>query len=248
MGVKNFFNNKRPLILNTLRFPDNLRILVLSPHPDDFDEICITLRFFKNNGNPIYVAVVSSGASGVEDNFCSPPTIKNKAEIREKEQRASCAFFGLPTSHLTFLHLKEDPTGHPMNSRENCEQVTQYFLRLHPDMVFLPHGNDTNRGHQWTYAIFRKIASHAGYPITAFLNKDPKTINMRTDLYSLFDESAAKWKAHLLRFHQSQHQRNLNTRNLGFDERILGVNRKIAKECGGAAEYAEAFELEFWGE
>jgi len=245
--MKNLFNNKRPLILSTHRFPNNLRILVLAPHPDDFDEICITLRFFKDNGNPIYIAVVCSGASGVEDRFCSPPTKKNKSEIRIKEQRESCTFFGLPDSHLTFLKLKEDPAGHPMDTYENFEQVKQYFLNIHPDMVFLPHGNDPNQGHQRTYAIFRKIASHAGYPITGFLNRDPKTIHMRTDLYSPFDEKAAKWKARLLRFHQSQHQRNLNTRNIGFDERILRVNRKIAEEFPGNAEYAEAFELEFWG-
>ncbi|MGA1824524.1 MAG: PIG-L deacetylase family protein [bacterium] len=248
MGVKQFFDNHRPLILNSQRFPKKLCILVLAPHPDDFDEICITLRFFKENGNSIYVAVVSSGASGVEDTFCSPPTKKNKAEIREKEQQASCAFFGLPASHLTFLHLKEDPMGHPMDTDKNYQQVKRHFLRIHPDMVFLPHGNDTNLGHQWTYSIFSKIASQAGYPITAFLNKDPKTIQMRTDLYNPFDERAAQWKAHLLRFHQSQHQRNWNTRNIGFDERILRVNRKIAEECGEVVEYAEAFELEFWGE
>jgi LmbE family N-acetylglucosaminyl deacetylase len=246
--MKNLFSNKRPLILSSNRFPNNLRILVLAPHPDDFDEICITLRFFKDNGNPIYVAVVSSGASGVEDSFCSPPTKKNKSEIREKEQRESCTFFGLPDSHLTFLQLKEDPIGHPTNTYENFEQIKQYFLSIRPAIVFLPHGNDTNLEHQWTYAIFRKIASNAGYTITAFLYRDPKTIHMRTDLYSLFDEKAAQWKAELLRFHQSQHQRNLNTRNLGFDERILRVNRKIAEEFPGNAEYAEAFELEFWGE
>lgn len=244
--MKDLFKDKIPLFLHSLKLPKDLRILVLAPHPDDFDEIGITMRFFMDNGNPLYVGVVSSGASGVEDDFCSSPTPKAKAEIREKEQRESCDFFGLPDSHLTFLRLQEDLASHPVENHENFERVQQYFLEKQPDLVFLPHGNDTNPGHQRTYAIFRKIALRAGYPITAFLNRDPKTIHMRHDLYTVFGSKDAEWKSQLLRFHRSQHQRNLNTRNHGFDERILKVNRQIAQEISETALYAEAFELEFW--
>jgi hypothetical protein len=49
----------------------------------------------------------------------------------------------------------------------------------------------------------------------------------------------------LLRLHRSQHQRNLNTRGQGFDERVLIVNRRTGR--GLNAEYAEAFELERYG-
>jgi hypothetical protein len=51
----------------------------------------------------------------------------------------------------------------------------------------------------------------------------------------------------LLRFHRSQHQRNLNQRGHGLDERILSVNRQSAKECAADAPYAEVFELECFG-
>lgn len=239
------FEGKRPLCFNTIRFPRQLRILALAPHPDDFDEIGVTMRFFRDNGNPLYVAVLSSGAGGVQDAFCSPATTSKKTAIREKEQRASCSFFGLTASHLTFLRLQEDDSAHPLDSRDNFERIRRYFMEKRPDMVFLPHGNDINSGHQRTYKIFREIAARAGYPITACLNRDPKTIRMRHDLYTLFGEDEARWKAELLRFHQSQQQRNLNTRRIGFDERILSLNRRIAAELGGKARYAEAFELEF---
>ena len=79
----------------------------------------------------------------------------------------------------------------------------------------------------------------------ALLNRDPKTIEMRQDVYSVFGEAEALWKGTLLRFHQTQHQRNLRTRQHGFDERILRVNRQTARELGGAAAYAEVFELEW---
>ncbi|MFQ5990694.1 MAG: PIG-L deacetylase family protein, partial [Candidatus Methylomirabilales bacterium] len=109
--MKESFTAEGPVFLHSIQVPQERVILVLAPHPDDFDEIGITMRFFRDNGNSIYVAVLSSGASGVEDGFCSPPTRQVKGEVREQEQRASCQFFGLPESHLTFLRLEEDDAG-----------------------------------------------------------------------------------------------------------------------------------------
>jgi len=77
-------------------------------------------------------------------------------------------------------------------------------------------------------------------------NRDPKTIEMHTDLYMPFGQEEAEWKGELLRFHDSQHQRNLRTRGHGFDERILAVNREIARDLALAHEYAEAFEVELY--
>lgn len=94
--------------------------------------------------------------------------------------------------------------------------------------------------------MLRRIAASAGYSITAFQNRDPKTISMRHDVYTVFGEKDAEWKGRLLRFHESQQQRNLNTRGYGLDERILGVNRKVAQEDLQRDGYAEAFELEFF--
>ena len=104
-----------------------MRLLVLAPHPDDFDEIGVTLRFFRDNGNPIFVAVVSSGASGVEDSFCTPPTIEKKAEVREQEQRRSCRFFGLQDTHLDFLRLTEDHNGHILGNSESLEKCLSVY-------------------------------------------------------------------------------------------------------------------------
>jgi hypothetical protein len=70
---------------------------------------------------------------------------------------------------------------------------------------------------------------------------------LRPDIYTAFGEEDAQWKAQLLRFHDSQQQRNLNTRGHGFDQRILDTNRQIARELGLQAPYAEAFEVEMFG-
>ena len=118
---------------------------------------------------------------------------------------------------------------------------------IRPAIVFLPHGNDTNADHRRTCSLFMRAASEAGFSLAAFFNRDPKTIRMRYDFYTAFGPAEAEWKAALLRFHESQQQRNLNTRNIGFDERILEVNRQIAAECPGQQDFAEAFEYGFWG-
>jgi hypothetical protein len=114
-------------------------------------------------------------------------------------------------------------------------------------MVFLPHWQDTNLGHQRIYSMFRQVATDSRYPLVAFLNRDPKTLRMRCDVFLEFVEETAEWKGELLRFHQSQHQRNLNQRGHGLDERILEVNRESAKLCSLSELYAEVFELEFFG-
>ena len=52
-----------------LQIADLKRVLVLAPHPDDFDAIGVTLQYLHKQGNPIYLAVLSGSASGVLDSF-----------------------------------------------------------------------------------------------------------------------------------------------------------------------------------
>jgi LmbE family N-acetylglucosaminyl deacetylase len=235
-----------PLPLQHLAVPANLPLLVMAPHPDDFDAIGVTMRFFQKNGNPLYVAVAGTGVNGVEDSFCTPSTGKTKRQIREQEQRASCRFFGLPDDHLSFLRLEEDENGRVMSSDANSDRIRHLFRSIDPAMVFMPHWNDPNLGHQRTYAMMRQVALAAAYPLAIFLNRDPKTIRMRCHVSMGFDENTAAWKSKLLLFHRSQHQRNLNQRGHGMDERILHVDRKSAADCATNAPYAEIFEIELF--
>jgi LmbE family N-acetylglucosaminyl deacetylase/phosphatidylglycerophosphate synthase len=253
--------DRRP---GSIHLPDATPVLVLAPHPDDFDAIGVTLRRLHEQGHAIHLAVATSGASGVEDADCSPPTVEAKAALRTGEQRASCRFFGLPEERLRFLRLVEDDRGHPVVSDANVGAVRALLAEVRPAAVFLPHGHDTSVGHQRVYALLRAAASemlrsqaatdgaaqglHWPSPITVFLNRDPKTIAMRYDVATPFGEELAAWKATLLRFHQSQHLRNLRRRGHGFDERLLAMNRDSAVVCGVGEPYAEVFEVERLGE
>lgn len=128
--VEPLLDETRPLFLRTLQLPSTLRVVVLAPHPDDFDAIGVTMRTLRDNGNRIDVAVLTSGGSGVDDDFAPRLTIQEKATIREQEQSASCRFFGLPPERLTFLRLDEDTEGHLEVSGQNPYLGSNLYSRL----------------------------------------------------------------------------------------------------------------------
>ncbi len=223
----------------------HLRILVLAPHPDDFDAIGVTLRMLAENGNLIHVGVVRTG-SGVQEEYRPGLSLEAKASLREMEQRLSLDFFGLHEESLTFLDLERDETDQLIESAANFDAIRSFVEECAPQIIFMPHGNDTNHAHRTMCTMVRQIAARYAHPLALFMNRDAKTLEMRTDLYLPFGDEMGEWKSILLRFHDTQQQRNLATRGYGFDERVLALNRQIAQELGVDAKYAEAFELEFY--
>lgn len=212
--------------------------LVLAPHPDDFEVAAVTMRHFAQSGVSITLAVLSGGASGVEDDFVSGWEAKTAA--REAEQRVSCALFGLPAEKLRFYRLLEDSTGHMADSVENQARVHGLLDAISPDGVILPHGNDSNADHRRTFRWFLAWCKTREFPPPALLVRDPKNLGMRVDLVMPYDAESAAWKAALLRCHGSQHERNLRSRGIGFDERILAPERAAATPFGFHA--VESFE------
>ena len=233
----------RPRSLRELAFPRPLQVLVLAPHPDDFDAIALSLRHLSSQGHALHLAVLTTGASGVEDGFGGATDAAAKAALREAEQRASCAFFGLPAEHLHFLRLWSDDA----QAAEDLARLRAWIAERPADLLFLPHGNDSNRTHRRTYESVRAIAAQLSPDAWACLNQDAKTAEMRVDLFFGFGEEEAGWKARLLRCHRSQQERNLRTRGSGFDERVLQVNRDAAAALQIPLPYAEVFELQRMG-
>lgn len=235
----------RPLTWSELPLASPLEVVVLAPHPDDFDAIGVTLRRLHKQGHNLHLAVLTSGANGIEDGWNGMHDAAAKAAAREAEQRASCEFFGLSSDSLNFLRMWEAQHDEAAD-RIDLARLRDYLLARRPQLVFLPHGNDSNRTHRRTYESFRQIAQSEKLALLACLNLDAKTLEMREDLYTYFGEDDAQWKARLLRFHRSQQERNLKSRGMGFDERVLQVNRDSAVKGGGALPYAEVFELQIF--
>lgn len=225
-----------PRSLRDLQWPAPMRILVLAPHPDDFDAIGLTLRHLHAQGHDLHVAVLTTGASGVDDGFEGAKDEAAKAALREAEQRESCAFFGLAADRLHFLRLWSA-------GADDVSALRAWMAARPADLLFLPHGNDSNRTHRRTYDSVLAIAGEQGLQAWCLLNQDAKTLDMRVDLYFPFGEQQAAWKAQLLRFHRSQQARNLRLRGSGFDTRVLDVNARAARSLGLDEPYAEAFEV-----
>ena len=220
------------------------KILVLAPHPDDFEAVGITMRRFFKAGNTLNIYVLTSGASGVEDRFCPEnPSNENKRRLRQKEQRDSCRFFGLPEGCLHFPPTQENADSNLLATEGNLAILKGIIRDEQPDAIFLPHGNDTNPDHRVAFNLTTEALGELQFAAILCCIYDPKTIQAEVNAVMAFDENDAKWKAELLRFHDSQHQRNLNTRGHGFDERLLKTNRKLAEDYGLDAPYAEAFEV-----
>jgi LmbE family N-acetylglucosaminyl deacetylase len=235
-----------PISLKDCSFSSSLRLLVLAPHPDDFDAIAVTLKYFQKNGNQILLFVLTGASSGVNDSYLSQPTKERKEKVRENEQKKALEFFGFPISDVKFLYLPEDKNGNMILDNECRLSVGQFFQKFAPDMLMLPHGEDTNQSHQRTYSLARDLAKTISKPVLALYNQDPKTIQIRLDAYMEFDETISLWKREMLRFHQSQHVRNLQTRGFGFDDRILNMNAEIADQIDADCKYAEGFQMELF--
>jgi LmbE family N-acetylglucosaminyl deacetylase len=249
-----FSSGAAPRSLRQLVFPRPLDILVLAPHPDDFDAIGCSLRHLQAQGHALHVAVLTTGAGGVDDGFCGATDAYSKAALREAEQRESCAFFGLPPQRLDFLRLwaggsDVDP-GEPAapDGSSDSARLRQWITARPADLLFMPHGNDSNRTHRRTCETVSAIAGELDLRTWACLNQDAKTVAMRIDLYFEFGEEEAAWKGQLLRFHRSQQARNLRTRGSGFDARVLQVNRQAAQGLPTGLPYAECFQLLRLGE
>jgi hypothetical protein len=116
-----------------------------------------------------------------------------------------------------------------LNSPEDLTRMKDYLESMVPDIVIMPIGKDSNQTHAWVYQAFQKCAKDltlkTGKPIIALYNEDPKTIEIRKDLFVLFGEEGANWKRALLRAHDTQQQRNIHRRGMGFDEVISSSMR-----------------------
>lgn len=240
------FPQYRSMLLPDLPLSPKSRVVMLAPHPDDFDAIAMTMRHLHRQQHEIHLAVLTSGVNGVEDGSQGAHSPAQKAALREAEQRASCRFFGLPMDRLVFMRLCEGDDKQ-RDEQAGRQALRSYLQSIRPALVFLPHGNDSNHTHRRTYDTFHEIATADCMQMQACLNLDAKTVSMQPDLYMFFGEEDAAWKAQLLRFHRSQQERNLKTRGQGFDQRVLDVNRQAAIDAGGAMPYAEAFEMQVYG-
>lgn len=233
----------RPVNLRHVNWPKKMKCLVTAPHPDDFDAIGVTLKWLMDRGHEIHAVVAETG-SGIDQVYGAGLSSEARRQLRVAEQTDSFRFFTLPEKNYRFLRLDNAEDDQVAENEANVRFLEELVGELKPDVLFMPHGNDTNRAHRAMYCMMKTVACRAGWAVALMLNSDAKTRAMRKDGYMAFGEKDAAWKGQLLRCHVSQHQRNLRERGHGFDERVLALNHKTAVELGLGEPWAESFEIE----
>ncbi|HUU28556.1 MAG TPA: PIG-L family deacetylase [archaeon] len=251
--------------------PERGNVLALAPHPDDPDAVAVALRSFASGGCRVRYVIVCTSPSGVTDSFALKHARERgrlpvedleryKRELRQEEQRESASLAGFVESVPRFLSLEETERGSLIESETNAQAIEEVLAANDPDIVLLPYGEDTNLDHALTFRYFRKgalkLAGKRGRPVLGLYNRDPKTVRITERLAVPFNNEIACWKARLLVTHGSQHERNLEQRGCGFDQRILAVNRESWREacrslendlknvCPSDVAYAETFQVE----
>ena len=227
-----------PLVLPESPLPGAGRVLALAPHPDDPDTPGVLLRALACGGWEVYWSILTSGWSGVQDDFVGPDRLA-KGLAREAEQRASAEHFGLPMERLTFLRLPETEEGELAETEANRREIFAHLDALAPELVVLPYGNDSNVTHRLTYRWFAAWAEEQPRRVVAFAFQDPKSLDFHPDFLLTFDEETVVWKTTLLECHRSQSARNQATRGITFAERILAVNRE-------GEGFAERYSVAVW--
>src|SRR5689334_4602751 len=117
-----------PLLFSELPLPTDATILVLAPHPDDFDAIGVTLHQLHQRGHPMHLAVLTTGANGIDDGWEGLVDREAKTQVREREQLASCAFFGLAPERVCFLRLWE--SGDPQSDARDDERLRAHIAAI----------------------------------------------------------------------------------------------------------------------
>ena len=231
-----------PVNLLSLDAPEGAEVLVLAPHSDDFDAVSVTIRWLLQGGCKVSLVVMCLD-NGVDPDY-EPQTPQR--EIRKREQLSSLEFFqqstAAHTSSVEFPDFECDDSGQVYYTPANLKFVADLLNSQQPDIVFLPHSNDTNSGHQSAAKLLTEARGNCPHKSLVMFNHDPKTQNMTPNAFLPFGDDLAEWKRQLLLFHDSQHQRNLRSRNAGFDDRILGDNRNSAQMIGTDFPFAEIFE------
>src|SRR5690606_41953401 len=74
----------------------------------------------------------------------------------------------------SFPTRRSSDLGNPRLDDANHARIRDYLAARKPQLVFMPHGNDSNVTHQRTYALFRAVALAEQWTMWALLNQEDR--------------------------------------------------------------------------
>ncbi|MCA0370326.1 MAG: PIG-L family deacetylase [Proteobacteria bacterium] len=160
--------------------PQDQRILILSPHPDD-DVISmgVTLKRLLERGNDVRVVYAVTGTNAVSEALASyvamagrlkaagafpsqeALSLEAKARVREEEAREAVGVLGVRRDQLHFLRAQYyDRRGVPglsPLSSQDLASMEEVLLAHKPDVIYFAAENDPNGAH----GLSTQLLSHA---------------------------------------------------------------------------------------
>lgn len=206
---------------------DHVKILVLSPHPDD-DVFAIggTLYKFRKNGDQITILYFCDGSKG------TPEGIRDSSLIikRKKETKEAAKVLGI--DNLIFWGYKD---GQLALSRTSMKALYNLILEIKPDIIFLPSLVDNHPDHQavseiFYYSFFKYPEKSFDFPVL-FAQYELWTPLFPNRIIDINDSLETKKQA------ISCHKTQLKSR--AYDKAVLALNNFRA-EINNLSGYAEA--------
>ena len=127
-------------------------ILLVGAHPDDDTYSHGTLSLLRENGNEIYVLLLTSGNVGTKD---PDMTTTELAQIRRQEEINALAQIGVPEDHYFNLGYTDGMLEFA-DREEVVKRIVYYIRKLQPDVLF---AFDPGKGEQrWHKSDHRSAA------------------------------------------------------------------------------------------
>jgi LmbE family N-acetylglucosaminyl deacetylase len=214
-----------------------MNVVVFAPHPDDEMIGCGgTIAAHVKAGDGVSIVYLSSGEAGSLN--VSPDEL---CVVREDETRKGMECLGV--NDLIFLHF---PDGYLDFSPESIRTLVKLIREKKPDVVYLPHAQESPRDHRATHELGLEAVRRASGPWFQDCGTELWAVNqvlayeVWTPIVSpTFYADITPWidlKMEGLCCHVSQ------TSGVAYDEAVKCLNR-YRGILSGAGQYCEAFQV-----
>ncbi|MEX2456982.1 MAG: PIG-L family deacetylase, partial [Balneolaceae bacterium] len=128
-------------------------ILLVGAHPDDDASAHATLSMLQENGNDVYILILTLGNVGTRDLNMSRFKM---AEVRRAEQLSAMQELGIPEENYINLGYT-DGMLEVADQEEVVKQIVYWMRKLRPDVLF---GFDPGWGYQMWHKTDHRMASY----------------------------------------------------------------------------------------
>jgi N-acetylglucosamine malate deacetylase 1 len=203
-----------------------MRVLVISPHPDDESIGCGgTVRKHVEEGDAVDAIFLTSGEKGGHGR-----SEQETIQIREQEARTASDLLGI--GKLEFLHL---PDGAVRATRQATVQLREFLVKWNPNLIYIPHVDEMHADHRAAVRLLKQALRGVNHDGTRVLMYEIWTPQQRID--EIVDITPyVDVKRAAIRAHRSQ------CAVMDFEAAAMGLNRyrgEMHSWPGG--DYAEVF-------